>query len=240
MTRFKTAAHLASWCGLCPGNHESAGKRKSGRTRHGNPHLQAALVEAAWVVSHTHTRLGARFRRLHRRFGKTAGKKAAVAVAHTILVTIWHVIADETGYTDLGNDYYTRRDNPEERKNRLLRQLRELGYHADLTPRRLTAPPHRPNPTRPRRGYRPPGWGPSFVTGGGAQQCAPPTRLRANGLDARPVTRRSMRLPFLGPSQSTASRGRVSSFGSAKTCRSRAACSSSTCSYPRRASQCST
>jgi transposase len=128
-------AGSASWCGLCPGNHESAGKRRSGRTRHGNPHLQAALVEAAWVVSRTATRLGTRFRRLHRRFGKTAGKKAAVAVAHTILVIAWHLLAGQTSYTDLGTDYYTLRDDPDARKNRLLRQLEGLGYAVALTRR---------------------------------------------------------------------------------------------------------
>lgn len=134
MTRFPTAEHLASWAGLCPGNHESAGKRKKGTTRHGNPHLCGVLVEAAWAASRTSTRLGARFRRLHRRFGKAGGKKAAVAIAHTILVIVWHVVHDGVDYADLGADYYTRRDDPDARKNRLLRQLRELGYDAELTP----------------------------------------------------------------------------------------------------------
>jgi transposase len=135
MNRFPTPAHLASWAGLCPGNHESAGKRKKGTTRHGNPHLATVLVEAVWVASRTNTRLGARFRRLHRRFGKTGGTKAAVAVAHTTLVIVWHILADETTYTELGADLYTRHDDPEARKNRLLRQLHELGYQAELTAR---------------------------------------------------------------------------------------------------------
>jgi transposase len=134
MSRFPTAAHLASWAGLCPGNYESAGKRKTGKTRNGNPHLCAVLVEAAWSASRTSTRLGARFRRLHRRFGKTGGKKAAVAVAHTLLVIIWHVLAGTTPYTELGDDYYTRRDDPDLRKERLIRQLNALGYGVELTP----------------------------------------------------------------------------------------------------------
>jgi hypothetical protein len=92
------------------------------------------LVETAWAASRTPTRLGARFRRPHRRFGKAGGKKAAVAIAHTILVIVWHVLHDGVDYADLGADYYTRRGDPNARKNRLLRQLRELGYDAELTP----------------------------------------------------------------------------------------------------------
>jgi transposase len=134
MSRFPSPDHLASWAGLCPGNHESAGKRRSGATRNGNPHLATVLVEAAWATSHTRTRLGARYRRLHRRFGKAGGKKAAVAIARTLLVIVWHLLAHDTTYTDLGDDYYTQRDDPERRKNRLLRELRELGYDAELTP----------------------------------------------------------------------------------------------------------
>ncbi|MCA1693220.1 MAG: IS110 family transposase [Actinobacteria bacterium] len=75
MSRFPTANHLASWAGLCPGNHASAGKRKKGTTRHGNTQLCGVLGQAAWAASRTSTRIGARFRRLHRRFGKTGGKK---------------------------------------------------------------------------------------------------------------------------------------------------------------------
>jgi len=134
MSRFPTADHLASWAGLCPGNYESAGKRRKGTTRHGNTQLCAALAEAAWAVSRTPTRLGARFRRLHRRFGKTGGKKAAIAIAHTILIIVWHVLHDGVDYTDLGTDYYTRRDDPDARKNRLLHHLRQLGYDAELIP----------------------------------------------------------------------------------------------------------
>ena len=134
MSRFPTADHLASWAGLCPGNNESAGKRKKTSTRNGNAQLCSVLVEAAWAVARTQTRLGARFRRLHRRFGKAGGKKAAVAIAHTILVIVWHILHDEVDYTDLGADYYTQRDNPEVRKRRLLRQLEGLGYRVEISP----------------------------------------------------------------------------------------------------------
>jgi transposase len=102
MSRFPSAAHLASGAGLCPGNNESAGKRKKTTTRNGNVELCAVLVEAAWAVSRTQTRLGARFRRLHRRFGKTGGNKAAVAIAHTIVVIVWHLLRAEVEYADLG------------------------------------------------------------------------------------------------------------------------------------------
>ena len=134
MSRFPTADHLASWAGLCPGNNESAGKRKKTTTRNGNAQLCSVLVESAWAVSRTQTRLGARFRRLHRRFGKAGGKKAAVAIAHTILVIVWHVLHDEVAYTDLGADYYTQRDNPDMQKARLVRQLKELGYDVEISP----------------------------------------------------------------------------------------------------------
>jgi transposase len=133
MSRFPTADHLASWAGLCPGNYESAGKRKKGKTRNGNLHLCGVLVEAAWAASRTSTRLGARFRRLHRRFGKAGGKKAAVAIAHTMLIIVWHLLATGATYADLGNDFYARRDDPDARKRRLMRQLEELGYTVELT-----------------------------------------------------------------------------------------------------------
>jgi transposase len=134
MSRFPTADHLASWAGLCPGNNESAGKRRKTTTRNGNAHLCSVLVESAWSAARTKTRLGARFRRLHRRFGKAGGKKAAVAVAHTILVIVWHVLNEQVEYAELGADYYDRRNSPEAQKTRLVRQLRELGYDVEVGP----------------------------------------------------------------------------------------------------------
>jgi transposase len=127
MGRFPSAAHLAAWAGLAPGNNESAGRRRRTRHRKGNTHVQSILVEAALAAARTRTRIGARFHRLHRRFGgranKTAGKRAAFAVAHTLIKVIWRVLATGTPYTDLGHDYYTRRVNPETQTRRLIAQL---------------------------------------------------------------------------------------------------------------------
>jgi transposase len=135
MTRFPTAAHLASWAGLCPGNHESAGKHRSGRTRKGSTELCTILIECAWSAGRTSTYPGAQFRRFHRRFGKRGGQKAAVATAHTLIVIIWHLLAETTTYRDLGADYFTRRiDNPHARKRRLIRELEALGHKVTIEP----------------------------------------------------------------------------------------------------------
>jgi transposase len=134
MSRFPTAAHLASWAGLCPGNNESAGKHKSGRTRKGNVEIRTILTECAWAAGRTNTYVGARFRRLHRRFGKTGGGKAAIATAHTLIVIIWHILHTDTEYRDLGTDYFLHRDNPQARTHRLIRDLQTLGYHVTITP----------------------------------------------------------------------------------------------------------
>ena len=133
MSRFPTAAHLASWAGLCPGNNESAGRRISGRTRKGNAEVRDILTECAWSAGKTGSYVGAQFHRLHRRFGKTGGGKAAVAVAHTLIVIIWHVLHDQSEYRELGHDYFTRRDDPQAAKRRLIHNLEALGYRVELT-----------------------------------------------------------------------------------------------------------
>jgi transposase len=130
MSRFPTAKHLAAWAGLAPGNNESAGRRRKGRHRKGNTHVQSILIEAALAASRTRTRIGARFHRLHRRFGgkqnKGTAKKAAFAVAHTLIKLIWTVLATGQAYTDLGHDFYTRRVDPETQTRRLIAQLEAL------------------------------------------------------------------------------------------------------------------
>jgi len=135
MRRFPTAAHLASWAGICPGNNESAGKRKSGRIRRGSPWLRTALVEAAHAAIRTKgTYLGAQFRRLAARRG---AKKASVAVAHSILVAAYHLLQHECAYVDLGSSYFDERDR-DQLARRLVQRLQGLGYCVALD---LTLPP---------------------------------------------------------------------------------------------------
>lgn len=124
MERFPSAGPLASWAGLCPGNHESAGKRKSGKTTKGNPLLRAALVQAAWAASHSRgTYLAAQYHRLVTRMGK---KKALVAVAHRILVLVYHMLSRRTRSVDLGEDVFKHR-SIHAQSQRLIRQLEALG-----------------------------------------------------------------------------------------------------------------
>jgi transposase len=129
MGRFATHQQLASWAGLCPGNNESAGKRRSGRTAHGNGWLRAALVQAAWASTRTKgTYLSAQYRRLVRRCGK---KKALVAVAHSQLVMCYHILKKGEPYRELGADYLDQLV-PERRTQQLVRQLERLGHKVTL------------------------------------------------------------------------------------------------------------
>jgi transposase len=129
MGRFPTDHHLPSWAGICPGTHESAGKRKSGRTTPGSRWLRATLVQAAWAASHTKkSYFRAQYRRLAGRRGK---KRALVAVAHSLLVVIYHVLKTGRPYQDLGPDYFDRLDTKRLVKHHV-RRLESLGYTVNL------------------------------------------------------------------------------------------------------------
>jgi transposase len=124
MAAFADAAHLASWAGICPGNKATGGKRLSGRTRKGNTYLRAALVQAAWgVTMKKNCYLSSQYFRLHKRLGR---KKALVAVAHSLLVIIFHVLQSDQTYTELGGDYFDRHQ-VEQQREYYLRRLQMLG-----------------------------------------------------------------------------------------------------------------
>jgi transposase len=132
IARFPTAGDLASWAGVCPGNHESAGKQPTGKTRHGDPWLKAALGQAAVSAARTKdTYLAARYRRLAARRGK---KRALVALEHSILIAIWHMFTHDTEYADLGGDYFLHRAGRARQTRRLVSQLNQLGYQVVLQP----------------------------------------------------------------------------------------------------------
>ena len=137
VSAFPDAKHLASWAALCPGNNESAGKRKSGRTNKGNKYLRRALIQAAWAAGRSkNTFLSALFLRITRRHGM---KKAAVAVAHRMLVYIFHIIRDGGSYVEKGGDYFDRR-NPERAASRLLARLDALDYDTSGIIRKVHKP----------------------------------------------------------------------------------------------------
>ena len=133
MSRFPTAAHLASWAKFAPGVKESAGKKKGkGSTGHGNRYLARVLGEAAVGAARTDSFLGERYRRIARRRG---AKKAVVAVGRSILVIAWHLLSDpQARYHDLGSDFFSQRINPERRKRAHVHQLEALGYKVTLEP----------------------------------------------------------------------------------------------------------
>jgi transposase len=129
--RFPTAKHLTSWAGMCPGNHESAGKRRGGATRKGSPWLRALLVQAAHAAARTRgTYLAAQYRRLAARRGKA---RAAIAVGHTILVIAYHLLSEGTTYRDLGANYFDERER-QAVERRLVHRLEGLGYTVSLAP----------------------------------------------------------------------------------------------------------
>jgi len=132
MSQFPSAKHLASWVGICPGNQESAGKRLSGKTRKGNPHARRLLIQAAHAAAHSkNTYLSAQDRRIAAWRGP---KRAAVAVGHSILVIIYHLLRDRTPYQDLGGNYFDEHDRQMVQKH-LVRRLERLGYQVELQPR---------------------------------------------------------------------------------------------------------
>jgi transposase len=130
MSQFPTHRHLASWAGMCPGNDESAGKRRSGKTRKGSKWLRSALIEAAYAAARSRgTYLGAHYARLK---GRRGPKKAAVAVGHSILVICYHILQRGEPYQELGEDYFNRRRSEEAYRKRLVRQLERLGHRVVL------------------------------------------------------------------------------------------------------------
>lgn len=131
MSRFPSDQHLASWAAMCPGNRESGGKRRSGHTNHGNRWLRTALVQAAWAASHSKkTYLSAQYRRLAGRRGK---KRAIVAVGHTMLVMMYHMLKNGVDYHELGHDYLEKLQ-PQRLTHYLVKRLESLGHQVTLNP----------------------------------------------------------------------------------------------------------
>lgn len=130
MTRFPTSRHLASWAGICPGNNESAGKRKHGRITKGSQWLRAALIEAALAATRSKGYLQVKYRRVKARRGH---ERAVVAVAHALLEIVHHLLSTGETYSDLGEEYFERRQ-AEQLMRRAVRQLERLGHHVILQP----------------------------------------------------------------------------------------------------------
>jgi transposase len=131
MAQFPTAEHLASWAALCPGNHESAGKRLRGTTRQGSPWLCRMACQCAWAAARTkNTYLSLQFRRLAARRGK---KRAIIAVAHTIIVIGYHLQKNQSNYEDLGGNYFDR-IHSDGLKRYLVKRLQQLGHKVTLEP----------------------------------------------------------------------------------------------------------
>ena len=136
MSRFPDADHLAAWAGVAPGNNESAGKRRSGRTRKGNQALRTVLNQAAHAAARTkNTYLSAQY---HRLAGRRGAKKAIVAVEHSILVIAYHLIKRKEPYKELGGNYFDQR-NIEATAKRLTKRLENLGYQVSIQPSQVVA-----------------------------------------------------------------------------------------------------
>ncbi|HET9565983.1 MAG TPA: IS110 family transposase, partial [Mycobacterium sp.] len=132
MTVFPSAAHLASWSGICPGNNASGGKRRAGRTRHGSMWLRIALTEAAQAAARTHgTYLAAHHAQIR---GRRGTQKAIGATRHDILIAYYHIVRAKIAYQDLGPDWNNRRRSTEQQARRLVRQLERLGLNVTIEP----------------------------------------------------------------------------------------------------------
>lgn len=137
MAAFEDAAHLASWAGLCPGNHESGGKRMSGRTRHANRYVRRGMCQAAWAASHTkNTYPSAFYRRMQIRKGP---QKAVLALAHHLITVVYNVLARSEEYVELGGDYFDQRNKPKV-VSRMVARLQKLGYVVTLRPAQAEEP----------------------------------------------------------------------------------------------------
>jgi transposase len=132
MGQFPTPGHLVSWARLAPRTIQSGATHRAGTTGKGNPYLKGVLGEVAAAAAKTDTFLGERYRRLVRRIGKL---KALVAIARSVLVIVWHLLADPTArFHDLGADFYTSRIDKDRKTRNHVRQLQALGYSVTLTP----------------------------------------------------------------------------------------------------------
>jgi transposase len=141
MSVFSSPKHAASWAGLCPGNHESGGKRLSNRTRKGNRWLRCTLCQAAWAATRKNNCALAAF--FYRKAGKHGVRKAIVALAHRILIIAFCVLRDATEYHEQGGDYYDR-IHPARTRDRLVRRLERLDHHQVILKTRTDLP--RPKP----------------------------------------------------------------------------------------------
>jgi transposase len=135
MKQYPSQRHLSSWAGVCPGNNESAGKRKSGKTPKGNRWLGRALAEGAWSASHSKTTyFSALFKRICRRRGK---KRAIVATGHAILVSIFHMLKNNCAYKELGQNHFDKIKG-DQMQRYYVRRLTQLGFKVSIEPLTIT------------------------------------------------------------------------------------------------------